>query len=124
MSKITLEINDTLNEYWVVEAIKFLKAHYTKEQLKEYIDGSKDIFEVVEAMYKSDEMDVVIMTTEELKQSCKNAVEQGNWNSAMYRAFALDTDDRDYYKAKFWAYNGNPVAIRRTEMIKILKKSL
>ena len=87
MSKYTLEIQDKFNEYWVTEAIKWLKSkNYDKDYLIECYNNS-NYTEILDALYMDrNEVGCFIFTTEDLINECKAAVEQGNYNGAMYLA--------------------------------------
>ena len=124
MSKYTLEIQDTFNEYWVTEAIKWLKSkNYDRDYLIECYNHS-NYTEILDALYMDrNEVGCFIFTTEDLINACKAAVEQGNYNGAMYRAYALWDCESSYYKPKYWCYNGNPVPIGSFEFGKVVRKA-
>ena len=124
MSSYTLKMNDKFNEYWVTETIKWLKdKKYDKEYLIERYN-EQNFDDILDAMYQErDTIGCYIFTTEDLIQSCKDAVEQGNWNGAMYRAYTLWDNEQEYYKPKYWCYNGNPVAITGFEFGKVVRKA-
>ena len=125
MSRYTIEFNDEFNKYFVTSVKKYLKSNYSKEQLTDYIEENYDIFDLVAQLHANqDSLEGVILTTEELKDSCKTALEQEYFNDAMCRAYALWTDSQEYCKARYWCYNGNPVPITKTAFIEVVKMTI
>lgn len=126
MAKITLEINDEPNEFWVKSAIDWIvdNAESLPQPLEKYANGEESVIEVLDAMYGSGTFDWSLMTTKDLQTECQKAAEKGFWEETMYRAYALFLDDKDYYKTRYWAYNGNPVAITASWFRKIVQQAL
>lgn len=126
MAKITFEINDAPNEYWRRAAIDWIVDNVDSlpQPLEKYANGEESVIEVLDAMYGSGTFDWFLMTTKDLQIECQKAAEKEFWEETMYRAYALFQNDKEYYKTKYWAYNGNPVAITASWFRKIVQQAL
>lgn len=126
MAKITLEINDAPTDYWTQAAIDWIVNNVDSlpQPLEKYANGEVPVFEVLDAMYESGTFEWPLMTTKDLQIECRKSVEKGFWEETIYRAYALMMDGKEYYKTRYWAYNGNPVAITASELRKIVQQAL
>lgn len=126
MAKITLEIYDALTDTWTQAAIDWIvnNVDSLSQPLEKYANGEEPVFEVLDAMYDSGTFEWPLMTTKDLQEECRKAAEKGFWEETIYRAYALMMYNKEYYKTRYWAYNGNPVAITALEFRKIVQQAL
>lgn len=126
MAKITLEINDTPTDSWTQAAIDWIVNNVDSlpQPLEKYANGEVPVFEVLDAMYDSGTFEWPFMTTKDLQSECRKAAEKGFWEETICRAYALMMDEKEYYKTRYWAYNGNPVAITASWFRKIVQQAL
>ena len=126
MAKITLEIHDTPTDSWTQAAIDWIVNNVDSlpQPLEKYANGEVSVIEVLDAMYDSGTFEWPFMTTKDLQAECQKAAAKGFWEETLYRAYALMMDGKEYYNTRYWAYNGNPVAITASWFRKIVQQAI